>query len=351
MKHLVVHVPPSASKDELEVDLLTAKVDILSRMFHIIRDVQQDKSKTFVMSQLGSKSGLLLSDWAMKVLPQMYREKMDNWFEKKGISLHVDFCVFEHVIEQIKQNLPDLTALYTRSGNVDCYAGTATIISRQVICASADICLKRTDFSETQRGKNQADHDIAVAKFCLTVYTNRGDNLINTKSIKEAFDESVGNLSGCKTSVNAIDEFKCVLPKMKIEGITRDHSVAFNRETTGKKVTVKDAFQEMRRVQKSDNTKLFTTNQYLTKNQIRSILGHLSKKGSIDRRSQLMHNNEKDQKQDSYKEPTSSDEDGGENYFKKQQDEELEDLEPDEIDHALNCYSDNEYNTKKMNQS
>ena len=141
VEDLVGGVPPSESKDELEIDLSTAKADILSWMFHIIRGVQQDRSKQFVMSQLDSKSGLLLSDWAMKVLPQSHREKMDDWFGKKGISLHVDvlfymdinhtlkkmayftaldrclqdmssvLCVFQHVIDQIKIDLPSLTTL------------------------------------------------------------------------------------------------------------------------------------------------------------------------------------------------------------------------------------------------
>jgi len=213
MVDLMADVPPSESKDEIEIDLLTAKVDILSWLFHIIRGVQQDKSKQFVMSQLDSKSGLLSSDWAMKVLPQSHREKMDEWFGKKGISLHVDvlfymdtnhtlkkityftaidrclqdmssvLCVFEHVIDQIKMDLPNLTTLYTRSDNAGCYAGTAAIISRQVICDSADIRLKRTDFSEPQRGKDQADRDIAVAKSCLKAYTDRGGNLMNLLAV------------------------------------------------------------------------------------------------------------------------------------------------------------------------
>ncbi|CAF0916654.1 unnamed protein product [Rotaria sordida] len=113
MEYLVGDVPPSDSKDELEVDLLTAKVDILSWMFHIIRGVQQDK---IIDRCLQNMSSVL--------------------------------CIFEHVIDQIKQDLSDLTTLYIRSDNAGCYSGTAAIISCQVICASADICLKRADFSE-----------------------------------------------------------------------------------------------------------------------------------------------------------------------------------------------------------
>ena len=50
MEHLVADIPSSDSKDELGVDLMTARVDILSWMFHIIRGVQQDKSKKFYIS-------------------------------------------------------------------------------------------------------------------------------------------------------------------------------------------------------------------------------------------------------------------------------------------------------------
>jgi len=90
MDNLVHSLKPSDATDEIIFELSTAKADILSWMFHIIRGTQQDKSKQFVMAQLDPRSGLLLSDWAMKVLPQAHREKMDEWFGKKGISLHVD---------------------------------------------------------------------------------------------------------------------------------------------------------------------------------------------------------------------------------------------------------------------
>jgi hypothetical protein len=261
MKTLVADVPSTTRKDEMISDLSTAKTDIMAWMFHIIRGVQQDKSKKFIMSQLNSNTGILLSDWAMKVLPQSHREKMDEWFGKKGISLHVDvlfyldcnnnlkkntyftaidrclqdmssvLCVFEHVIDQINKDIPHLTTLYTRSDNAGCYSGTAVILARKMICDGADIQLKRTDFSEPQRGKDQADRDIAVAKSCLKAYTNRGGNLINAESIKQALDKSFGSLPSCKTSVIAIDESKCFLPKIKIEGITKYHSIAFDEKS------------------------------------------------------------------------------------------------------------------------
>jgi hypothetical protein len=70
-----------------------------------------------------------------------------------------------------------------------------------------------------------------VAKSCLKAYSNRGGNLINAESIKQALDESFGSLPNCKTSILAVDESKCILPKIKIEGITKYHSVQFDKNS------------------------------------------------------------------------------------------------------------------------
>lgn len=65
--------------------------------------------------------------------------------------------------------------------------------------------------------------------------------------------------------------------------MTNEQQTFFTRlfdrgEETGKKVTVDVAYQEMRSALKTDNTKLFLTTQYLTKNQIRSLFGRLARK-------------------------------------------------------------------------
>lgn len=251
-------IPSSEFKEECLFDFSFAKTSIFSWMFHIVRGIQQENSKQYVLSQLDQNSALLLSDWAMKILPQAHREKMEQWFGKKGMSLHVDvlfykdannnlkkktyfttidrclqdmgsvLCVFECVLNQIKIDFPNIHSLYTRSDNAGCYAGAAVILCRPLICSRLGISLNRTDFSEPQRGKDQADRDIAVAKSCLKAYVNRGNNLINAGSIKDALDQSFGNLSGSQTCVITIDESKCILPKVKIPDITKIHSIAFD---------------------------------------------------------------------------------------------------------------------------
>ena len=158
-------------------DLDVAIDDILELMFHVLRAVQQDESKRAALEMLDSRSGLLLSDWSMKVTTQQHREKMDEWYGKRGISLHVDvlfyiendhlrkmtyftaidrcpqdmisvLTVCNHVLKQIRKDFPRMKGLYTRSDNAGCYSGAAVILGRQQLCTDLRFELKRTDFNE-----------------------------------------------------------------------------------------------------------------------------------------------------------------------------------------------------------
>ena len=111
------------------------------------------------------------------------------------------------------------------------------------------------------------------------------------------------------------------------------------------KITVEAAFQEMHRAVKSNKTKLFSTKQYLSKNQIRSLFGRLAKKVSVKQRTRPMQNNKGDNSS------TSSNEDESEDYFKFEQNQELEDLKAEEIKNAINSYDNAEYDTNLTNDS
>lgn len=51
--------------------------------------MQQDKSRLDVLKLLNDDTILIVSDWAMKFLPQLYRESQQDWFGKQGISWHI----------------------------------------------------------------------------------------------------------------------------------------------------------------------------------------------------------------------------------------------------------------------
>ena len=56
-----------------------------ARKAHFLRSVQ-DKVRTVVLKELDDNSILITQDWAMKFLPQRYRESQADWFAKRGIS-------------------------------------------------------------------------------------------------------------------------------------------------------------------------------------------------------------------------------------------------------------------------
>ncbi len=102
-------------------------------------------------------------------------------------------------------------------------------------------------------------------------------------------------------------------------------------------MTVEKAHQEMRLALKPDKTKLFLTNQYLTKNQIRPVWQTIKKANKWTRQHWINNDKNHDESED-------SDEDA-EDYFKIQQDQEWADLKADEIANAWNYCSDNESDT------
>ena len=56
---------------------------------HQLWSVQEDKSRLDVLELLNNDTVLIVSDWAMKFLPQLYRESQQDWFGKRGISWHI----------------------------------------------------------------------------------------------------------------------------------------------------------------------------------------------------------------------------------------------------------------------
>ena len=70
-----------------------ASASILEWMRHILIGVQTQKTKEMIMKDLSESKAMVIREWMMKIIPQKYREKMEEWFGKKGISGHVN-CFF-----------------------------------------------------------------------------------------------------------------------------------------------------------------------------------------------------------------------------------------------------------------
>ena len=60
---------------------------------HLLRSVNQEEAKQNALTQLDEETCLIIMDWAMKYLPQHYREQMSEFFGKRGRSWHISAVI------------------------------------------------------------------------------------------------------------------------------------------------------------------------------------------------------------------------------------------------------------------
>ena len=76
-------------KEEHLCDVEVAVMYITEWMRHILRAAHTQDTKKTILENMDESSAMLIGDWMMKILHQYFREKMENWFGKRGISGHV----------------------------------------------------------------------------------------------------------------------------------------------------------------------------------------------------------------------------------------------------------------------
>lgn len=245
---------------ELNHDFQIASDAIIEQKAHIIRGVHQEAAKQSIISNLDECTGLLIFDFAMKFLPVRYREAQADFFGKKGISwsvfsfstrqngeitrstygLFISKCdqnaatsaaLYRYVLEQIKKDYPRITKIYDKSDNAAYYRNWKMLRERRRIMNDVGIQVVETHNNEPQRGKDQADRDVAMIKTQLRAYHNSGGDIISAKDMKTAC--ATGALSATKTAVVSC-HLNRKAPKQKVPrgpAITSLHS--FRYEETG----------------------------------------------------------------------------------------------------------------------
>jgi len=93
--------PSDDDRDEALYLFHTAQCAIYTWKCHQLRSVQQDKARLDVIDLLDDETVLIVNDWAMKFLPQMYRESHTDWFGKREISLHIS-VVYRRVLGELE---------------------------------------------------------------------------------------------------------------------------------------------------------------------------------------------------------------------------------------------------------
>ena len=193
---------------------------------HQLRSVHQDLARDYILEQLDDSNVFIVTDWAMKWVEAKYREKLSEWYDKKGLPWHLTFVIrrqrkhatlsssgvaenFEHrtlchVFDQCKQDALCVVSIvtdvltrlkasdnqlrfaYLRSDNGACYHSAITTTAVQEIFRKTGVLIKRIDFSEPQAGKGPCDRRAAVIKGEVRRHVNEKHDCTNSVEFVEA---------------------------------------------------------------------------------------------------------------------------------------------------------------------
>ena len=229
-------------QSQVTFDVTHAVEAIANWKAHMLRTVNQEHAKEETLGALNDESVLVIMDWAMKYLPQRYREQMSDFYGKRGKSWHVacivfkigenEFdvetmvhifdsciqdwfsvaCIVEHVLVTIKQEHPNVKTAYLKSDNAGCYHNASLILSLKSIGERAGISVRRYDFSDPQSGKDVCDRKIAPMKGHIQRWVNEKHDVVTAVDMKEAL-ESYGGVRGCRIAVAEVDVSKAAKPE------------------------------------------------------------------------------------------------------------------------------------------
>lgn len=244
-------------RDEALYIFQHARQAIILWKCHQIRTVRQDQARLEVLDRLDDKTCLITNDWAMKFLPQHFRETQSDWFAKRGMSWHISVVVrrvssqlqtqtfvqilqssnqgsftvvllLEHVLRTLKSEHPEIQQVYLRQDNAGCYHSATTILAIPAIQSSSGMRILAVDFSDPQGGKGPADRMSATCKNHIRRYINEGHDVTNAQQMKTAI-LSHGGVEGVRVavveaSVNETPE------QRKIPGINKLNNFEFKND-------------------------------------------------------------------------------------------------------------------------
>ena len=173
-------------------------------------------------------------DWAMKWVPEKYREGQSDFFAKRGLSWHISVVVrknehsnrnpqrnindedstenenaysyliivhvFDHCVQDSEATVAilrdvlirtrrvdsSITNAYTRSDNADYYHSAQTILSLPQISHESKIHICRIDFCDSQGGKRPYDRYAAVIKSHVRRFLSEKHNVNTAAKFVEA---------------------------------------------------------------------------------------------------------------------------------------------------------------------
>lgn len=224
---------------------------------HQIRTVRQDQARLDVLDRFDETTCLITNDWAMKFLPQRYRESQSDWFGKRGLLWHISVVarrvsgqlqtqtfvhilqssnqasstivlLLEHVLRTLKTEHIEIQHAYFQQDNAGRYHSATTVLAMPTIQSSSGVSVLAVYFSDPRGGKGPADRMSATCKSHIRRYINKGHDVTTTQQMKDAI-LSHGGVEGVRVAVveAAIHETS---EQRKIPGINKLKNFEFHDE-------------------------------------------------------------------------------------------------------------------------
>jgi hypothetical protein len=201
---------------------------------HLLRAVNQDLCRQEILGTLANNSVYIYMDWAMKWLPEKYRESQSSFFGKRGLSWHISvvvrmneqsipspeepigdnastenenaysYLIFVHVFDHCVQDSEAVVSIlrdvlirtkrvdssiknaFIRSDNAGCYHSAQTILSLPQMSYQTNIQVRRIDFGDPQGNKGPPDRYAAVIKSHVRRCVNEKHNVTTAAEFVEA---------------------------------------------------------------------------------------------------------------------------------------------------------------------
>ena len=247
-------------EDDMMYSFREAVQSINAWKAHQLRSTRQDEARTRILDSLHENSVHVTQDWAMKFLPQKYRESQSDWFAKRGISWHisvvarriqgrfyhqtfvhiVENCkqdsftvvrILEHTLSTLKKEHPELTTAFLRQDNAGCYHCAEMLASCAQMKAKTGTAVARVDFSDPQGGKGSCDRKAATIKAHVKRFINEGHDVLNAVDFKNAMLSHGGIRDVRVVVVDASTAEKDTQSQIKWEGISSLNNFLYSDNT------------------------------------------------------------------------------------------------------------------------
>ena len=159
-----------------------------------MRDTQQKKAREYAFANIKENIAFWFRDFCQKVVPVKFRESQQDYYGKKGISIHVAVFLIKQqnllkqhlyftVIQRCEHRISDTLNLADVVYNAGSYHRNYCLEVLYNICKNKNIRFLRYDYNEPCCDKEQCNRESAGAKSLLRSFVDADNDMTTANDI------------------------------------------------------------------------------------------------------------------------------------------------------------------------